>query len=148
MNEQELEVWAFTAKQHNPRSEMIAVGLCQEGIKEPLALVLAEYGHRPEFISFLCSVIKTPTKLKKKLPKSIAIGYEIEKRMHERPGQKELIVQEVATGKQIVGGSYDAVEEKTAENYHDRLLRTLKEHGATRAELARFRELIRDPTVL
>jgi len=124
------DVWAFTAKQRNIRSELVAVAECRRGNSEPLLLVLSEYGLRSEVAIAICLGLRTHKK-PPKLTKRFLVGYEVETRLRQHPGTKKQIVKDVAKD----------VSEKTVQNYHDHFLKSLKKRGWTRADLDQFRAL-------
>lgn len=135
MDRETEDLWAFTAKQRNPRSESIAVRRCQEGETIPLMSVLVEYGLPQDLIIDICLTIKNRSKPKKIGPVFL-VGSELEKRLRARPGEKKQIEAELSAEYRQRGRK---LTPKTAQNYHRKYLRQMKKRGWTRADLDEIR---------
>ncbi len=135
MDQWEEDLWDQIAKLRIPRSESIALRKCQDGETFPLMAVLVEYGLPQDLITLICLTIKNRS-TPKKIGPVFQVGYELEKRLCARPGEKKLIEAELSAeylqrGKKLTP--------KTAENYHTRYLKHLRKHGWTRAEMDEIR---------
>ena len=142
MDQWEEDIWDQTAKLRIPGSESIAVRRCRKGESFPLMVVLKQYGLPNELIILICLTIKNRSKLTM-FTKRFFVGYELEKRLRQRPGQKKVIQAELADQYQRRG---EKLTPKTAENYHRHYLNSLKKRGWTRADLDEFRTRYSDPT--
>jgi hypothetical protein len=145
MDQEAATLWGWTATHgRNIRTETMAVIECQRGTMEPLSMILAESGVSLDLAALICLTIKNRPK-PPKVTKTYRIGYEVEKRMWQRPGEKKTILAEVAALPQFMRGEKN-LSDKTVSNYHDGLIRSLKKHEMTRDELAELRTRFQDPT--